>query len=223
MKYYALLVAHRSVPSIICKLQPFLLCFRRRGTCRWVLKETARDITRLVKRHVRCATKTRRPLKGSTFSTLIHEFSFFFLRIEGPICCPRTTPPVIVASLPLPVRLGIASKELCTRKLRRSIVGTWVVWPHACLLRIIPHSHRDNSGIPCKSPRQAWYGLIGCTKIVSKTCKEIASDIMHMYIYLILPLKLLQDLLSAKCDDIFTSSVTCKNRGISVITVWDWD
>lgn len=90
-----------------------------RGVCRWSLKETVRDITRLVKGRAFSARRKREGcirMKSSTFTILVYECRPFFREIRQANTDLLLLYNTARALSPLPtlfIRSRIATKELC--------------------------------------------------------------------------------------------------------------
>lgn len=140
-----------------------LLCFRRPGSLSESFKGDSSWHNTSRKGHAFSARRKREgcirieaPLPSS------HTNSSLFPRMRRRIltCSSCTTPPGHChPPLPFHSLEGCYQGIVLTRRNSQWMVGMRVVWPHACLLRIIFNGHRDNSGFPCKSPQQACYGL----------------------------------------------------------------
>lgn len=216
-----LLVAIDLFSSIISnsKLQPLLPCFRRPGSCQWVLKETVHDITRLVKERVRCTTKTRRPLVGSTFSALIHEFSLLSANRRADLLpLYNTTGHCRFPSLPFAWGLlprNCASTKNCVAAWwgRESCGSTRVyLGSSPSATGIIPESRANPRGRPDTD-----YRLYENRRQNVHEAKEIDASNTMLYSSL---LKISQSPLFMKCNNIFANSVIYKNRGIHRHASW---
>lgn len=208
----------RFVSSIIpnSKLQPSLPCFRRPGSCRWVLKETVRDITRLVKERVQRTTKTRRLLRGSTFSVLIYEFNLLSANRRADLLPLYNTtghcrfPPLLFAR---GCFQGIV-------RARRNCVAAWWGRESCGRTRVYLGSSPSAIGIIPESranPRRpdTDYRLYENRRNVH----EVRKSMLQIQSSL---LKILQNSLFMKCNNIFANSVIYKNHGISIVTRHDF-